>query len=355
MTLKVWDPDLDEEERDIFARVYSFGTPRHEGSIFTEYLLNFPCSPDLFASPITMDIHSQIQRDLTDSMMMNFSPKIIGADSEFFDVQTRTTRKGRYVHLNVTMKTPVQMTTFTIKGQFTKIHEDIPVVPEISQMEKKLTEIDISGHIHVSPMEKRISDEWSLGLGKHFFGKVDTEPAPVALTIDKLKELRRSMGDYGCSPQIPTVTLKECTYRGYPFYIVNPEPKTEPKPPTERINPMKTSIIEIPFDNEGEPKPILVDIPKYCEIVHISGSHSCVYLRITTSDDVNENNLVAKAFFVVPGDMDLPGWVTNKEESRGRGEILPVGEDYVPPTYVRRLGKFTTMSGVLYFVFERRD
>jgi len=349
MPLTVWNPDIEEEDRDLLGRVYSFGTPRHVGSLFTDYLLNadkapwrsqykiegltVACSPELLQDA-AVDIYSLIRDDMI---------RVSGPGAQFADVEMKTDESGRYSRIECTMKVPTLVRKIESKLKFDK--PAMRITENIMDNVQHFTAPPGASCNLVSSMEKRISDEWlkpNLGLEQFV-----TEPAQEALTLDKVKELRRSL-PYLYEHYSPE-TLTECSYRGRPIHIINP--------PKERINPMKTSIIQMPFHALGFGAqlvtPTLVDIPRHCEIVHISGNSTCAVLHITTSDNANDSDRTAKAFFVVPGDVDLPGWITATPSS-GRDYSHETDDD-VDEVFVRRLGKFTTSDGELFFVFERRE
>ena len=119
---------------------------------------------------------------------------------------------------------------------------------------------------------------------------------------------------------------------------------------------MKSDKIAIEFDTNAVYEPTLIDFPSYCEVVHVSGEASergpgIAHLHINLPDKPS-NARTAKAFFVVADGVDVPGFVISKGKDYGAPHMNHADED-IEPTFVRRVGKFTTPSGSLFFVFER--
>ena len=123
---------------------------------------------------------------------------------------------------------------------------------------------------------------------------------------------------------------------------------------------MKCDKIEILFHTARPEDATLVDFPAYCEVVHVSGDvpedgqlegFGTAYLHINTPDKPSKARNPS-AFYVIADGVDVPGFVISKRGDQGASNRGMEDGD-IEPTFIRRVGKFTADSGVLFFVFER--
>ncbi len=161
---------------------------------------------------------------------------------------------------------------------------------------------------------------------------------------------------------VPVISPQEAVYYHPGSYDEGPsawglEPPTDrelcDRPTPRRSYTVKTQKIELPFNQEEPLLPILVDVPRSYEIVHVSGyldndgmDDGHAFLHVASSDDRPHVEMKATAFFVVPDGMDVPNWLV---VTKSRPDGCSYGDE---ETCVQRVGKFEVDSE-LFFVFER--